>query len=71
MSQISVIDTVDLATRQVAAISFKNLINKGWGKEDEPQGGFIGESDKLVVKQNILQALVRAPPLYVRRFLGY
>ena len=63
MSQISVIDTVDLATRQVAAISFKNLINKGWGKEDEPQGGFIGESDKLVVKQNILQALVRAPPL--------
>ena len=52
---------MDMSIRQVAAISFKNLVSRGWGKEGED--GFIPAGDKEVVKQNVLLALVHSPPL--------
>jgi hypothetical protein len=60
--QIAVFEGVDLAIRQVAAISFKNLVSRGWGKQGE-DNGFIPPNDKEVVKQNVLLALVHTPPL--------
>eukprot|EP00216_Chloropicon_sp_CCMP2111_P001287 CAMPEP_0198243276 /NCGR_PEP_ID=MMETSP1446-20131203/26275_1 /TAXON_ID=1461542 ORGANISM="Unidentified sp, Strain CCMP2111" /NCGR_SAMPLE_ID=MMETSP1446 /ASSEMBLY_ACC=CAM_ASM_001112 /LENGTH=1052 /DNA_ID=CAMNT_0043927057 /DNA_START=26 /DNA_END=3184 /DNA_ORIENTATION=+ len=65
--QVTLADSLDLAIRQVAAISFKNLVSKGWGKEDDP--GYIPAVDRDLIKQNLLQALIHAPPL-VRVQLG-
>ena len=63
--QIAVVDSMDMAIRQVAAISFKNLVNRGWGKEGGDDG-FIPASDKEVVKQNVLLALVHSGTHLVR-----
>lgn len=64
--QIVASNDVDLATRQAGAISLKNMAKKWRPYEDEdntadPQQDYP-EADRNVVKENIIEALVHAPP---------
>ncbi|KAG1660790.1 hypothetical protein FOA52_011331 [Chlamydomonas sp. UWO 241] len=53
-------ETVDAAVRQVAAISFKNLVKKNW--EAPSEGAYqIPEEDKAMVRDNLLETLIRSP----------
>ncbi|BDA47636.1 Importin-7 [Coccomyxa sp. Obi] len=65
--RVAVEDSLDVGIRQVAAISFKNLVRKDW----DPQGGPspIPEADKAAVRDNLLEGIVRAPQV-VRTQLG-
>ncbi|KAK9839718.1 hypothetical protein WJX81_008385 [Elliptochloris bilobata] len=66
--RVAVEESVDLGTRQAAAISFKNLVRKDWEGAGS-SGSAIPEADKAAVRDNLLEGIVRAPPL-VRAQLG-
>eukprot|EP00798_Chlamydomonas_sp_ICE-L_P030407 gene30407-35412_t len=53
-------ETVDPAVRQVASISFKNLVKRSWETEVEGEH-HITEEDKTVVRENLLESMIRAP----------
>eukprot|EP00955_Chlamydomonas_euryale_P043238 352541-Chlamydomonas_euryale.AAC.2 len=46
--------------RQVAAISFKNLVKKYW-EPASPGQPCLREEDRAVVRENLLEALIRSP----------
>ena len=48
------------ASPNLAAIYFKNQINRRWGR-DISEGDIIGPHDTAIVKQNILQAIIHSP----------
>ncbi|EFJ51590.1 hypothetical protein VOLCADRAFT_79706 [Volvox carteri f. nagariensis] len=62
-------ESVDAGVRHMAAINFKNFVKRSWDKSEAHetlQGGtstqyVIPDSDKEVVRQNILEAMIRAP----------
>ncbi|GLC37117.1 hypothetical protein PLESTB_000981600 [Pleodorina starrii] len=61
-------DSVDAGVRHMAAINFKNFVKRSWEKSDmheSSQGAsqqyIIPGPDKEVVRQNILEAMIRAP----------
>ncbi|KAI8335415.1 armadillo-type protein [Chlamydoabsidia padenii] len=58
--QILASEELELGARQAAAIYFKNRLVKAWDRNKQPTTP-IGEEDRNVVKQSILQAMVTAP----------
>uniref|UniRef100_A0A0E0CKF2 Importin N-terminal domain-containing protein n=1 Tax=Oryza meridionalis TaxID=40149 RepID=A0A0E0CKF2_9ORYZ len=67
--QIIVDGSCDMAVRQVASIHFKNFVAKNWSPNDPEESQKISESDKLMVRENILGFIVQVPPL-LRAQLG-
>ncbi|EIE23737.1 ARM repeat-containing protein [Coccomyxa subellipsoidea C-169] len=65
--RVAVEDSLDVGLRQVAAISFKNLVRKDWDPPGSPSP--IPEEDKAAVRDNLLEGIVRAPQV-VRTQLG-
>jgi hypothetical protein len=61
--------SVETALRQAAVIRMKAIITSGWsGKDDQPAP--LGDADKTVVRENLVEALIVAPqatrhPTYV------
>ncbi|CAO2045785.1 unnamed protein product [Urochloa humidicola] len=66
--QIIVDGSCDMAVRQVASIHFKNFIAKNWSP-DPDESPKVLESDKAMVRENILGFIVQVPPL-LRAQLG-
>jgi len=58
-----------MAVRQVASIHFKNFIAKNWSPNDPDESPKVLESDKAMVRENILGFIVQVPPL-LRAQLG-
>ncbi|KAF0929515.1 hypothetical protein E2562_021766 [Oryza meyeriana var. granulata] len=58
-----------MAVRQVASIHFKNFVAKNWSPNDPEEPQKISESDKSMVRENILGFIVQVPPL-LRAQLG-
>ncbi|KAI9492090.1 armadillo-type protein [Zychaea mexicana] len=58
--QILASEELELGARQAAAIYFKNRMNKAWDRSNEVANP-INEDDRNMVKQSIMQALLRAP----------
>ncbi|GIL84239.1 hypothetical protein Vretimale_15865 [Volvox reticuliferus] len=61
-------ESVDAGVRHMGAINFKNFVKRSWEKSElheASQGAstqyIISDSDKEVVRQNILEAMIRAP----------
>ncbi|ORX83104.1 ARM repeat-containing protein [Anaeromyces robustus] len=52
-------ENIDLGTRHAASIYFKNRIRRGWDTEKDA----ISENDKAFIKQNIIEALSKVPPV--------
>ncbi|CAL5058279.1 unnamed protein product [Urochloa decumbens] len=67
--QIIVDGSCDMAVRQVASIHFKNFIAKNWSPNDPDDSPKVLESDKAMVRENILGFIVQVPPL-LRAQLG-
>ncbi|XP_065865475.1 importin beta-like SAD2 [Euphorbia lathyris] len=63
MLHIIVDNNCDIAVRQVASIHFKNFIAKNWAPHDPDEQSKILESDKAMVRDNILVFLEQVPPL--------
>ncbi|OEL35059.1 Importin beta-like SAD2 [Dichanthelium oligosanthes] len=61
--QIIVDGSCDMAVRQVASIHFKNFIAKNWSPNDPDESPKVLESDKAMVRENILGFIVQVPPL--------
>lgn len=53
----------DLAVRQVASIHFKNFIGKNWAPHEPGEQQKISPADKVTVRENLLEFIVRVPPL--------
>ncbi|GJN11879.1 hypothetical protein PR202_ga30114 [Eleusine coracana subsp. coracana] len=71
--QIIVDGNCDLAVRQVASIHFKNFVSKNWSPTDPEEGHKVPESDKAMVRENILGFITQLPPLlrYISTFLQF
>ncbi|KAK3145078.1 hypothetical protein QOZ80_4AG0322730 [Eleusine coracana subsp. coracana] len=67
--QIIVDGNCDLAVRQVASIHFKNFVSKNWSPTNPEEGHNIPESDKAMVRENILGFITQLPAL-LRAQLG-
>ncbi|KQJ99478.1 importin beta-like SAD2 [Brachypodium distachyon] len=67
--QIIVDGSCDMAVRQVASIHFKNFVAKNWSPNDPDESQKVAESDKSMVRENILGFIVQVPPL-LRAQLG-
>ncbi|AQK70901.1 Importin beta-like SAD2 [Zea mays] len=67
--QIIVDGSCDMAVRQVASIHFKNFIAKNWSPNDPDESPKVLESDKAMVRENVLGFIVQVPPL-LRAQLG-
>ncbi|XP_062219051.1 importin beta-like SAD2 [Phragmites australis] len=67
--QIIVDGSCDMAVRQVTSIHFKNFIAKNWSPNDPDESQKVLESDKAMVRENILGFIVQVPPL-LRAQLG-
>ena len=62
--QVAVLESADLGTRQSAAIAFKQLVHRAWSPpEDEADALRLSDADKVAVRANALEAMVRSPPL--------
>ncbi|EHA8588685.1 importin beta-like SAD2 [Cocos nucifera] len=67
--QIIVDGSYDMTVRQVASIHFKNFVAKNWLPHEPGEPQKISESDKCMVRENILGFIVQVPPL-LRAQLG-
>ncbi|KAF2933398.1 importin beta-like SAD2 isoform X1 [Oryza sativa Japonica Group] len=67
--QIIVDGNCDMAVRQFASIHFKNFVAKNWSPTDPEEKHIIPESDKSMVRENILGFVTQLPPL-LRAQLG-
>ncbi|CAH2059895.1 unnamed protein product [Thlaspi arvense] len=67
--QIAVDGGCDMAVRQIASIQFKNFIAKNWSTEDPGEQQRILQSDKELVRDNILVYVTQVPTL-LRSQLG-
>ncbi|EOA26503.1 hypothetical protein CARUB_v10022552mg [Capsella rubella] len=67
--QIAVDGNSDMAVRQIASIHFKNFIAKNWSPEDSGMPQKILQSDKELVRDNILVYVTQVPTL-LRSQLG-
>ncbi|CAN8315578.1 unnamed protein product [Cochlearia groenlandica] len=67
--QIAVDGSCDMAVRQIASIQFKNFIAKNWSPEDSEEQERILQSDKELVRDNILVYVTQVPTL-LRSQLG-
>ncbi|GFH09662.1 ARM repeat-containing protein [Haematococcus lacustris] len=55
-------ESVDIAVRQVAAITFKRLVRRSWDPPASDTTTYrLPEDEKTLVKDNILESLIRAP----------
>jgi len=61
--QIIVDGNCDMAVRQVASIHFKNFVAKNWSPIDPEEKQKIPETDKSMVRENILGFVTQLPPL--------
>ncbi|KAL9242505.1 hypothetical protein vseg_016497 [Gypsophila vaccaria] len=61
--QIMVDGYCDMAVRQVASIHFKNFIAKNWPPHDREEQSKISQTDKAMVRDNILGFVAQLPPL--------
>ncbi|RRT51576.1 hypothetical protein BHE74_00051637 [Ensete ventricosum] len=52
-----------MAVRQVASIHFKNFVAKNWSPHEPGEPQKILESDKRLVRDNILGFIAQVPPL--------
>ncbi|XP_024396720.1 importin beta-like SAD2 [Physcomitrium patens] len=59
--QIIVAAHVDLSIRQCASIYFKNVIARDWVPREPVAVPKISDTDKALVRENILEAIVQAP----------
>eukprot|EP00250_Pteridium_aquilinum_P010585 c19495_g1_i1 orf=322-3393(-) len=64
--QLVVTANVEVPVRQVASIQFKNFVKRHWSSDTLIQ---IPEGDMSMVRENLLEALVHAPPV-IRVQLG-
>lgn len=55
--------SVDLGIRHIAAITFKNAVKRRWDPEKDGSYTPLADEDKHVVRDNMMEALLRAPPL--------
>ncbi|KAG6485748.1 hypothetical protein ZIOFF_054313 [Zingiber officinale] len=55
--------TCDMGVRQVASIHFKNFVAKYWSPHGPGEPHKVSESDKNMVRENILGFIVQVPPL--------
>uniref|UniRef100_M4CN63 Importin N-terminal domain-containing protein n=1 Tax=Brassica campestris TaxID=3711 RepID=M4CN63_BRACM len=67
--QIAVDGNCDMAVRQIASIQFKNFIAKNWSPDDSGEQPMILQSDKELVRDNILVYVTQVPTL-LRSQLG-
>ncbi|PSC72993.1 importin beta-like SAD2 [Micractinium conductrix] len=58
--RVALEDSVDPAVRQVAAISFKNLVKRDWAAE-EGKPCLLAEEDKAAVREAMLEGIARSP----------
>ncbi|KAK9813831.1 hypothetical protein WJX73_000701 [Symbiochloris irregularis] len=65
--RVAVEPSLDLGTRQAAAITFKNLVRHDWAADDPSSP--IPAEDKQAVRENLLESLIRAPPI-IQKQLG-
>ncbi|MCO5568289.1 hypothetical protein L7F22_021988 [Adiantum nelumboides] len=63
---IIVTTNIEISVRQVASIQFKNFVGRHWPTDTLIQ---VPEGDMSLVRQNLLEALVHAPPI-IRVQLG-
>ncbi|KAK6930635.1 Importin-beta, N-terminal domain [Dillenia turbinata] len=61
--QIIVDGNCDMGVRQVASIHFKNFIAKNWSPHEPEEQHKISQSDKEMVRDNILVFVAQVPPL--------
>uniref|UniRef100_A0A0N4ZR43 Importin N-terminal domain-containing protein n=1 Tax=Parastrongyloides trichosuri TaxID=131310 RepID=A0A0N4ZR43_PARTI len=61
--EILLSDTEEIVTRQAAAIFFKNFVYRAWNVDldDEPNSITIPDGDKTVIRQHIVDCIVKAP----------
>ncbi|XP_042376688.1 importin beta-like SAD2 [Zingiber officinale] len=69
MLQIIVDGSCDIGVRQVASIHFKNFVAKYWSPHDPGESHEVLESDKNMIRENILGFIAQVPPL-LRAQLG-
>eukprot|EP00732_Lithocolla_globosa_P000792 Lithocolla_globosa_v1_NODE_305_length_4584_cov_10.581365.p1 type:complete len:1026 gc:universal NODE_305_length_4584_cov_10.581365:1203-4280(+) len=66
-------EEVDQGVRHSGVIYFKNLIHKSWQPlepaEGERQPFVISEEDKVLIKSNIVEAVIRSPALFRSQLL--
>ncbi|CAF1824795.1 BnaC04g12980D [Brassica napus] len=67
--QIAVDGNCDMAVRQISSIQFKNFIAKNWSPDDSGEQPMILQSDKELVRDNILVYVTQVPTL-LRSQLG-
>lgn len=67
--RVALEDSIDPSVRQVAAISFKNLVRRDWSPSEEGKASPLAEEDKAAVREALLEGITRAPPA-VRVQLG-
>ncbi|XP_065012601.1 importin beta-like SAD2 isoform X1 [Musa acuminata AAA Group] len=67
--QIVVDGTCDMGVRQVASIHFKNFVAKNWSPDEPGEAQKVLETDKSMVRENILGFVAQVPPL-LRAQLG-
>ncbi|KAG6514489.1 hypothetical protein ZIOFF_024849 [Zingiber officinale] len=63
MLQIIVDGSCDIGVRQVASIHFKNFVAKYWSPHDPGESHEVLESDKNMIRENILGFIAQVPPL--------
>ncbi|THU49261.1 hypothetical protein C4D60_Mb06t07690 [Musa balbisiana] len=61
--QIVVDGTCDMGVRQVASIHFKNFVAKNWSPDEPGEPQKVLETDKSMVRENILGFVAQVPPL--------
>ncbi|XP_018682806.2 importin beta-like SAD2 isoform X1 [Musa acuminata AAA Group] len=67
--QIIIDGSCDMAVRQVASIHFKNVVAKHWSPHEPGEPWKLPESDKRMVRDNIIEFIAQVPSL-LRAQLG-
>ncbi|RWW09928.1 hypothetical protein GW17_00026554 [Ensete ventricosum] len=52
-----------MSVRQVASIHFKNFVAKNWSPDEPGEPQKVLETDKSMVRENILGFVAQVPPL--------
>ncbi|ERN11860.1 importin beta-like SAD2 [Amborella trichopoda] len=61
--QIIVDGSRDISVRQVASIHFKNFVGKNWAPNEPGDQQKISQTDKSMVRENLLPFIAQVPPL--------
>ncbi|CAD7704977.1 unnamed protein product [Ostreobium quekettii] len=67
--RVSVEASLDVSIRQVAAITFKRVVERRWEPRDKDEESPLHPDDKNEVRNNFLAAIVQTPPLIQKQLM--